>query len=87
MLLPAAMQVVDEYKTAGETLSTDDRYKRYVDSANWYGQKEAEYSTAHAAEYQSAILSGDKKAMKAYDDEMNRYQKKINECIDKAVHS
>ncbi|MFL5741579.1 MAG: hypothetical protein ACJ75B_15245 [Flavisolibacter sp.] len=84
VLLPAAMQVVEENKNAGESVSTDDRYKHYLDSANWYLQKQSEFATSHAAEYQSAVLSADKKAIKAYDDEMNRFQKKVNECIDKA---
>lgn len=77
----AANKVVESYKQSGVQLSQDQNQQNYLDSANYYGDQKNKYMTDHIAEYQKALLSGDKKGQKKYEDEMKKYDDKINVFI------
>jgi hypothetical protein len=79
----ASNKVVESYKQTGNEMSQDDNRKKYLDSANYYGNQKAKYMTDHAEDYQKALLSNDTKAQKKYEDEMKRYDDKINAYINK----
>ncbi|MFI5185568.1 MAG: hypothetical protein ACHQF0_02520 [Chitinophagales bacterium] len=79
----ASNKVVDSYKQSGNEISQDENRKKFLDSANYYGDQKAKYMTDHAADYQKALLSNDSKTQKKYEDEMKRYDDKINAFINK----
>jgi hypothetical protein len=79
----ASNKVVDSYRQSGNDLSADNTRKKYLDSATYYGDQKTKYMTDHAADYQKAILAGNTKGQKKYEDEMKRYYDRINACINK----
>jgi hypothetical protein len=79
----ASNKVLDAYRQSGNDLSQDASRQKYLDSATYYGNLKAKYMTAHAAEYQKAIVGGDGKTQKKYEDEMKKYDDRVNACIEK----
>jgi hypothetical protein len=72
-------EVVEGYK------QTDNSSEQsFVDSATYYGNQKAKYMTDHLADYQKALLSSDPKSQKKYEDEMKKYDSKINAFINNA---
>ncbi|MDP4262174.1 MAG: hypothetical protein Q8941_06550 [Bacteroidota bacterium] len=80
----ASNKVVDSYKQSGNDLSQDAIRKKYLDSATYYGNQKIKYMTDHSPDYQKAILGGDTKGQKRYEDEMKKYDDRINACIDQS---
>ena len=79
----ASEKVVDSYKQSANNLSDDKNAQEYLDSAMYYSNLKAKYMSDHAAEYQKAILGGDTKTQKKYEEELKRYDDKINAFINR----
>ena len=76
-----ADEVVNAYKQA----ANGDEASASQDSAMYYANLKAKYMTDHAAEYQKAILSGDKKAQKKFEDESRRFDDRMNGSVNDAI--
>jgi len=79
----ASEKVADSYKQSASNASEDKSTQEYFDSAMYYSNLKAKYMSDHAAEYQKAILGGDTKAQKRYEDESKKYDERINAFINR----
>lgn len=86
-LKEAANNVVSSYGQSKKDFSNNNTQKKYSDSATYYGNLKTKYMTDHAGDYQKAILSNDTRAQKKFEDEMKKYDDRINACISKANKS
>jgi hypothetical protein len=79
----ATNKVVDSYKQGGTSLLQDDMRQKNIDSANYYGDQKTKYMTNHMSAYQKALTTNDVKWQKTYENEMKRYDAKIEYFINK----
>ena len=74
---------VSEY--ANKMSAAEDRYKSYMDSANYYGDLKGNYMSAHFAKYQQDLQAGNKAGIAAYEKALAVYDDKANVFVKKAT--
>ena len=83
-LAASVENVVESYNQAASDHVGNDQAKIYFDSANFYANQLNEYLNKHASDHQSAVLSNDQKSLKSYEEQVNRFNGKINQFIEKS---
>ena len=70
---------------ANKMTAVQNTYKRYMDSANYYGDLKGNYMTAHYAKYQQDLVTGNTVGIAAYEKAVAVYDDKANIFIKKAT--
>ena len=78
-----AQSNINDY--ANKMTAVQDVYKRYMDSANHYGDLKGDYMSAHYAKYQQDIVTGNKTGIAAYEKAVAVYDDKANAFVKKAT--